>query len=235
MSSLRVIVMGIGGVGKSAITNRFVMGRWIEKYDPTVEESYQTTIDVDGRALQVEILDTAGQDEYTALRETFLHTGDGFLLVYSITDDQTVEELRGIREQILRIPRNRQIPIIVVGNKVDMSATDRAVSTEEGSALAEEFGASFIEVSAKDNYKVKEAFENLVRKIVTKKPDAGRMSGSGAVFGAGVAVEEPEAEEEERPEAATPPAMPPPAPEESKKSKKEEKKKEKGKSKCLIL
>jgi Ras-related protein Rap-1B len=109
MTSLRVIVMGIGGVGKSAITNRFVVGRWIEKYDPTVEESYQATIDVDGRALQVEILDTAGQDEYTALRETFLHTGDGFLLVYSITDDQTVEELRGIREQILRIPRNRQV------------------------------------------------------------------------------------------------------------------------------
>lgn len=109
MSSLRIIVMGIGGVGKSAITNRFVGGRWIEKYDPTVEESYQTTVDVDGRALQVEILDTAGQDEYTALRETFLHTGDGFLLVYSITDDQTVEELRAIREQILRIPRNRQV------------------------------------------------------------------------------------------------------------------------------
>ena len=91
-----------GGVGKSAITNRFVIGRWIEKYDPTIEESYQTTVDIDGKALQVEILDTAGQDEYRPLRETFMHTGDGFLLVYSITDDQTFEELRGIREQILR-------------------------------------------------------------------------------------------------------------------------------------
>lgn len=119
MSSLRIIVMGIGGVGKSAITNRFVVGRWIEKYDPTVEESYQTTIDVDGRALQVEILDTAGQDEYTALRETFLHTGDGFLLVYSITDDQTVEELRGIREQILRIPRNRQVAKLILFSYLD--------------------------------------------------------------------------------------------------------------------
>ena len=51
---------------------RFVIGRWIEKYDPTIEESYQTTVDIDGKALQVEILDTAGQDEYTPLRETFM-------------------------------------------------------------------------------------------------------------------------------------------------------------------
>jgi GTPase SAR1 family protein len=56
MSSIKVIVMGVGGVGKSAITNRFVIGRWVEKYDPTIEESYQTTVDIDGKALQVEIL-----------------------------------------------------------------------------------------------------------------------------------------------------------------------------------
>lgn len=49
-------------------------------------------MDVDGKALQVEILDTAGQDEYTPLRETFMHTGDGFMLVYSITDDQVMYE-----------------------------------------------------------------------------------------------------------------------------------------------
>ena len=48
---------------------------WLQ-YDPTIEESYSTTVDVDGKALQVDILDTAGQDEFSALRETFMHTGD---------------------------------------------------------------------------------------------------------------------------------------------------------------
>ena len=66
-------------------------------------------MDIDGKALQVEILDTAGQDDYTPLRETFMQTGDGFLLVYSITDDQTLEELRAIREQILRVHRNKKV------------------------------------------------------------------------------------------------------------------------------
>lgn len=133
--SIKIIVMGVGGVGKSAITNRFVIGRWVEKvtydghlelyltfllclikwlfisyqYDPTIEESYQTTIDIEGKAMQVEILDTAGQDAYTPLRETFMHTGDGFLLVYSIVDDQTLEELREIREQILRVHPDRKV------------------------------------------------------------------------------------------------------------------------------
>lgn len=112
-----------------------------------MEESYQTTMDIDGKALQVEILDTAGQDEYTPLRETFMHTGDGFLLVYSIVDDQTLEELKAIREQILRVHRDRKVPMVVIGNKADMAKKDRAVTKEEGKALADEFGAGFLEVS----------------------------------------------------------------------------------------
>lgn len=77
-----------------------------------------------------------------------MHTGDGFMLVYSVVDDQTLEELRSIREQILRVHRDKKVPMIVVGNKVDMKK-DRAVSKEEGKALADEFGASFVEVSVR--------------------------------------------------------------------------------------
>jgi small GTP-binding protein len=106
---IKIIVMGIGGVGKTAITTRYVRGRWTEKYNPTVEESHQTTVEFDGKAVQLEILDTAGQDEYAPLRETFMHKGDGFLFVYSITDDQTFEEIRGIREQVLRVHRDKKV------------------------------------------------------------------------------------------------------------------------------
>lgn len=116
-----------------------------------------------------------------------MHTGDGFLLVYSIIDDQTLEELREIREQILRVHRDRKVPMVVVGNKAD-AKKDRAVSKEEGKALADEFGAAFLEVSAKENSKIKDAFETLVRKVTTKNPKAGNDSEqAGNVFGGGKA------------------------------------------------
>eukprot|EP00601_Ochromonadales_sp_CCMP2298_P011777 CAMPEP_0173258366 /NCGR_PEP_ID=MMETSP1142-20121109/24338_1 /TAXON_ID=483371 /ORGANISM="non described non described, Strain CCMP2298" /LENGTH=221 /DNA_ID=CAMNT_0014192703 /DNA_START=80 /DNA_END=745 /DNA_ORIENTATION=+ len=178
--------MGVGGVGKSAITNRFVIGRWVEKYDPTIEESYQATVDIAGKALQVEILDTAGQDAYTPLRETFMHTGDGFMLVYSIVDDQTLEELREIREQILRVHPDRKVPMIVVGNKADVKK--RVLSKAEGKTLADDFGADFIEVSAKDNTHIKDAFSTLCQRILAKNPQAGAEGDLAAgVFGGGTA------------------------------------------------
>jgi GTPase SAR1 family protein len=59
------------------------------------------------------VLDTAGQDAYTALRETFMHTGDGFLLVYSVGDDQTFEELKSIRDQILRVHPDKKVNYFV--------------------------------------------------------------------------------------------------------------------------
>ena len=182
---IKLIVCGVGGVGKSAITNRFVVGRWVAKYDPTIEESYQTTVDIDGKAYGVEILDTAGQEAYAPLRETFMHTGHGFMLVYSTTDDQTLEELREIRAQILRVHRDRKVPMIVVGNKVDL-VDDRAVSREEGNQLSNEFGADFMEVTAKEDYKVKEAFLELLRAILKKNPNAGLSDASNDMFGHGV-------------------------------------------------
>lgn len=109
-----------------------------------------------------------------------------------------------------------------------MAGTDRAVSTEEGAALAEEFGAQFIEVSAKNNLRVRDAFEMLVRRVVAKRPDAGRSEGAGSVFGAGVAASDPEPEEvrPQKEAAATSPAA-------SRSNEKKEKKEKK--SKCLIL
>uniref|UniRef100_A0A7S0SUY6 Uncharacterized protein n=1 Tax=Chromulina nebulosa TaxID=96789 RepID=A0A7S0SUY6_9STRA len=66
-----------------------------------------------------------------------------------------------------------------------MESRDRAVSKEEGKALANEYNAGFLEVSAKNNFKIREAFELLVRKVIAKKPNAGQHDGPGGVFGAG--------------------------------------------------
>ena len=80
------------------------------------------------------MLDTAGQEEYSAMREQYMRTGEGFLLVYSITSRQSFEEIVTFQQQILRVKDKDYFPIIVVGNKCDLDA-ERQVSTEGSSHL----------------------------------------------------------------------------------------------------
>ena len=188
MSAVKLIVMGAGGVGKSALSCRYTQDTWVEKYDPTIEDQYTKTVELDTgsgmRAVPLEILDTAGQDEYSPLRETFMHTGDGFLLVYSITDDDTYEALESIHQQILRVHQNPAVPMLVIGNKSDLE-DDRAVQSSEGQQLAKKFNAQFMEISAKKNEGVNEAFETLLRSILAADASAGGGGGDGGVLGAG--------------------------------------------------
>lgn len=74
------------------------------------------------------MLDTAGQEEYSAMREQYMRTGEGFLLVYSITSRQSFEEIQVFQQQILRVKDKDYFPIIIVGNKCDLDG-EREVST----------------------------------------------------------------------------------------------------------
>ena len=77
----------------------------------------------------LDVLDTAGQEEYSAMREQYMRTGEGFLLIYSITSRQSFEEIMTFQQQILRVKDKDFFPIILVGNKCDL-ADEREVSKE---------------------------------------------------------------------------------------------------------
>merc|ERR1739848_253792 len=152
----RIVVVGAGGVGKSALSVRFIQGNFVEKYDPTIEDSYRKQVAVDGVAVLLDIMDTAGQEEYSALRDQYMKTGQGFVLGYSITTNTSFEAASKLRNQILRIKEDSQdIPIQLVGNKLDLADEERQVTTEQGRMLAQKFGCGFIEASAKTNTNVK--------------------------------------------------------------------------------
>ena len=87
---------------------------------------------IDEEVALLDVLDTAGQEEYSAMREQYMRTGEGFLLVYSITSRQSFEEIVTFQQQILRVKDKDYFPIIVVGNKCDLDA-ERQVSTEGSS------------------------------------------------------------------------------------------------------
>lgn len=119
---------------------------------------------IDDEVALLDVLDTAGQEEYSAMREQYMRTGEGFLLVYSITSRQSFEEIMTFQQQILRVKDKDYFPIILVGNKCDLDS-ERMVSKEEGEQLARNFGCKFIETSAKSRINVDNAFYDLVREI----------------------------------------------------------------------
>lgn len=134
---------------------------------------------IDDEVALLDVLDTAGQEEYSAMREQYMRTGEGFLLVYSITSRQSFEEIQQFEQQILRVKDKDYFPIILVGNKCDLEG-DRMVSREEGAALARQFNCGFIETSAKSRVNVDNAFFELVREIRRyNKEMSGNYSGGG--------------------------------------------------------
>ena len=92
-----------GGVGKSALTIQFIQNYFVDEYDPTIEDTYQKQVVIDGETCILDILDTAGQEEYSAMRDQYLRTGEGFLLVFAVNDAKSFEDISQYREQIKRV------------------------------------------------------------------------------------------------------------------------------------
>jgi len=163
----RAVVVGAGGVGKSAITVRFVQGGFIQKYDPTIEDSYRKQLEVDGIGCMLDVMDTAGQEEYSALRDSYMKTGQGFILVYDISSVTSFDTASKLRLHIIRLKEDvPDIPIVLVGNKCDLEKI-RKIPTEKGSTYASQNKMGFIEASAKDNTNISEIFFDVVRRIRT--------------------------------------------------------------------
>jgi len=129
----------------------------------------------------VDVLDTAGQEGYRAMRETYLRNGEGFLLVYSVTSRESFKEISDYHTEILRVKdRQDYFPVILVGNKCDLEY-ERQVGMSEGRSAARQFQCRYIETSAKARINVDEAFCGLVREIrrFNKELQTGRPGTAG--------------------------------------------------------
>jgi len=164
MTEYKLVIVGGGGVGKSALTIQLIQNHFIDEYDPTIEDSYRKQVTIDEETCLLDILDTAGQEEYSAMRDQYMRTGQGFVLVYAITSRGTFDEIQTFRDQILRVKDKDRVPMVLVGNKCDLE-TERQVTTGEGADLAKSFGCQHYESSAKTRINVEESFFAVVREI----------------------------------------------------------------------
>ena len=93
LEETKVVILGGGGVGKSSLTIRLVTDNFLDEYDPTIEDSYRKQVNIDSEAVLLDILDTAGQEEFSSMQDQWMREGKGFLLVYTITSKQTLDEV----------------------------------------------------------------------------------------------------------------------------------------------
>jgi len=167
-SEFKITVLGGGAVGKSALTIRYITGEFEQIYDPTIEDSYSKQVGND----VIHILDTAGQEEFSALQDQWIRDGDGFVIVYSVTNKESIVEAGAIRDKIIRIldvDLEKQIlPLVLVGNKCDLER-ERAISKQEGEDKGKEWKCVWMESSAKDRINVDKAFSECVDLIRKKK------------------------------------------------------------------
>uniref|UniRef100_A0A8U7M1H7 HRas proto-onco, GTPase n=1 Tax=Corvus moneduloides TaxID=1196302 RepID=A0A8U7M1H7_CORMO len=126
-------------------------------------DSYRKQVVIDGETCLLDILDTAGQEEYSAMRDQYMRTGEGFLCVFAINNTKSFEDIHQYREQIKRVKDSDDVPMVLVGNKCDLPA--RTVETRQAQDLARSYGIPYIETSAKTRQGVEDAFYTLVREI----------------------------------------------------------------------
>mmetsp|Transcript_27846 Transcript_27846/g.44140 ORF Transcript_27846/g.44140 Transcript_27846/m.44140 type:complete len:188 (+) Transcript_27846:21-584(+) len=170
-STRKITILGAGAVGKSAITVRMVANEFQQEYDPTIEANYTCTIQVDGKNEQLDILDTAGQEQFAALQHHWIRESHAFLLVYAVNSDRTFKHCNDLYKTILRNKEGERIDLVLVGNKADLPDNQHEVSYAMGKQLAESWDCPFIETSAKTGVNVNEAFELIVKEMKTEKED----------------------------------------------------------------
>lgn len=168
----RVVFLGAGGVGKSAILKRFLFNQFTEEYRETVEDLYCKDYLIQGSDIRVDFLDTAGNLVFPAMRRLSISTAHAFVLVYSITDEETYKEVKRLWEQIKEVRSNYEdLPVVIVGNKLDLE-DNRQV--EKFDALNWVYNdnncGAFVEVSAKKDECIIDVFKLLMEKA--KNPRA---------------------------------------------------------------
>ncbi|KAG9337868.1 hypothetical protein JZ751_027520, partial [Albula glossodonta] len=165
----RIVVLGAPRSGKTSILRRFLREGFTDQYEPTSEDFHRKLYHIRGENYQIDILDASAERGFPAKRRLSILTGDIFLLVFSVADRGSFEEVRALHKEILvaktkllKHKASARIPIVICANKSDLNPEERAVSRVEVCQTLEN-DCIFFETSAKDGTNLEEMFGALAK------------------------------------------------------------------------
>ncbi|KAG0266309.1 hypothetical protein BG011_002717 [Mortierella polycephala] len=168
VATLKLLLIGSSGTGKSSLLMRFVDGVFLapDEISATIGVDFKVkVIDVDGKKYKLTIWDTAGQERFRTLTSSYYRGAQGVILVYDVSNRDSFNDLQTWFNELDTYCSSKEVVRMIVGNKVDKESS-REVSKQEGQDLARKLQTLFVECSAKTKLGVQQAFDELVQQII---------------------------------------------------------------------
>jgi len=171
---LKVIILGDSGVGKTSLMNQYVNKKFSASYKATIGADFLTKeVLVDDRLVTMQLWDTAGQERFQSLGVAFYRGADCCVLVYDVNNSKSFDMLDSWRDEFLiqaspNFPES--FPFVVLGNKVDVEESKRAISPKRAMTYCQSKGnIPYFETSAKEALNVDQAFEVIARNALAQE------------------------------------------------------------------
>jgi len=167
---LKICIIGDSSVGKTNVLFKFIEGQFSPLHVATIGFDYKSkiiTLPSSKKKVKLQIWDTAGQEKYMSMNKSLFQRVQGIILMYDITNRATFERLQ-IWLNLIKQMTN-EIPIILVGNKLDLEDNEehgRIVEYNEGDDFANENDIEFFEVSAKNGDNIENVFISIAQKVL---------------------------------------------------------------------
>jgi Ras-related protein Rab-1A len=182
----KVLIIGNSGVGKSCLLLRFAEDMFSDNYISTIGVDFKIRkLELEGKSIKLQIWDTAGQERFRTITKSYYRGSNGIVVVYDITDRESFDQVQHWMSEI-DAHASAEVCRLLVGNKADLN-DKRAVKTDEGAAIARQYGIPFLETSAKDASHVEEMFVTMAGAM--KKKAGGSTPGPAGGSGGNVAIQ----------------------------------------------
>ena len=175
--TIKIGMVGNGGVGKTCIAIQFWKGTFSEEYIPTIQDAFNKSIKIDGKEVQIEIIDTAGQEDFREMTSRYYQEFDGIILVYSIIDRDSnpLNDLHALYNEVKSAKGGTDVKCVIAANKKDLIDPNNKDPSIQSTIdqLQSTFNCRVFQTSAKTGENVTEIVEDITRKLISNHRDEG--------------------------------------------------------------